>query len=126
MKLKQKSIQATLALALALALLTSVAPIGRPAEAAGTVSGYAIPDTSAPLSQVVDPAAIRPGPGSVPASSVHSGTSPGERGPAGGHARSAGRVRRREVRRSVRAGDPAERQAGTGGQPDREVPGRRP
>ncbi len=71
MKLKQKSIQATLALALALSLLTSFAPIERPAEASGAPSAT----DSITVSEVVDPAAVRPGPGSVPASSVHSGSS---------------------------------------------------
>ena len=74
MKPKHSLTRAGLALTLAVSLLTSLAPVTRAAEAFDGQSVYGRPDTGLSVSQV-DPASVRPSPGTISPQSVKSGGS---------------------------------------------------
>src|SRR4051812_28319538 len=76
MKRKQKFVQAVLAPTLALTIFASLAPMSRPAEAAGGLAVYRGPDTAVTVSQI-DPASVGPSPGVISPQSVSSGPTSG-------------------------------------------------
>jgi thermitase len=76
MQRKQIQRRAAFALTLAVALLTSVAPLSRPAEAFGGVAVHGSA-TSAVTVSAIDPASVQPGPGTVSPSSVNPGNPTG-------------------------------------------------
>ena len=76
MQRKQIQGRAAVALTLAVALVSSVAPLSRPAEAFGGVAAHGSA-TSAVTVSAIDPASVQPGPGTVSPSSVNPGNPTG-------------------------------------------------
>jgi hypothetical protein len=74
MQPRQSFRRAMFALTLAVSLLAPIAPLSRPAEAAGGPMSSGLAGGSVTVSQV-DPASVRPGPGSISPSSVNPGAS---------------------------------------------------